>query len=95
MYVLVFGISSPPCCLLQEELTPCYAKMNGATVIIQAVQNRDCCSTEVLMGDTQLHEGQQWDMYVTTKALENKRMHATKFSIFFGHSFQGTFIKPA
>ncbi len=24
--------SLPPCCLLQEELTPCYAKMSGATV---------------------------------------------------------------
>ncbi len=24
--------SLPPCCLLQEEPTPCYAKMSGATV---------------------------------------------------------------
>ena len=27
--------SLPPCCLLQEELTPCYAKMSGATVCRQ------------------------------------------------------------
>ncbi len=29
----VVGISHPSCCLLQEELPPCYAKMSGATVI--------------------------------------------------------------
>ena len=32
--------SLPPCCLLQEELTPCYAKMSGATVVYSLKQTR-------------------------------------------------------
>ncbi len=26
--------SLPPCCLLQEELTPCYTKLSGVTVVL-------------------------------------------------------------
>ncbi len=35
-------VSLPPCCLLQEKLTPCYTKLSGATVESQQVAPENC-----------------------------------------------------
>ncbi len=42
--------SHPPCCLLQEKLTPCYTKMSGATVFChqQSHDTRSNCKGPVM-----------------------------------------------